>query len=71
MAKTGVKSKSKKLTDRQLKSKAKKLGITPGNMGKTELIRSIQTAEGYAACFQTANGYCPQEDCCFRSDCLK
>ena len=68
MAKTDVKT--KKLSDRQLKSKAKNLGIDPSNMGKTELIHSIQRTEGFTACFGESKGYCPQEDCCFRDDCL-
>ena len=68
MAKTGVKT--KKLSTRQLNAKARKLGINPLKMEKTELIHSIQRAEGYNACFGQANGYCPQDNCCFRDDCL-
>ena len=62
--------KSKRMSLPQLKAKAKKLGVDPGKMGKTELIHSIQRAEGFNACFGQANGYCPQEACCFRGDCL-
>jgi hypothetical protein len=54
----------------QLKAKAEKLGVNPGKMKKTELIHSIQRAEGFNPCFGTTNGYCPQEACCFRDDCL-
>jgi hypothetical protein len=70
MVKTAVASKSKKMTISQLQGKAKNLGIDPGKMKKTELIRAIQKAEGFSPCFETANGYCPQEACCFRPDCL-
>jgi hypothetical protein len=61
---------SKKMSNKQLKAKAKNLGINPENMNKTELIHTIQRAEGFTPCFGTSNGYCPQEACCFRADCL-
>ena len=60
----------KRMNVRQLQTKAKNLGIDPGKMEKTELIHTIQRTEGFAPCFGTANGYCPQETCCFRDDCL-
>jgi predicted metal-binding transcription factor (methanogenesis marker protein 9) len=55
----------------EIKEKAKNFGINPSNMKKTELIRSIQRAEGYNACYGTSNGTCQWTNCCFRSDCLK
>ena len=61
---------SKKMGNSQLKTKAKNLGINPEKMNKTELIHAIQRAEGFAPCFGKSNGYCPQEACCFRADCL-
>jgi hypothetical protein len=70
MVKTMVKSKSKKMTLPQLQGKARNLGINPQKMEKTELIHTIQRTEGFNPCFGTANGYCPQEACCFRPDCL-
>lgn len=60
----------KKMTIRQLHDKASYLNIDPAKMQKTELIRTIQTREGYSPCFGTATGSCPQETCCFRPDCL-
>ncbi len=65
-----LKSAPKKMSIRQLQVKAKNLGIDPGTMEKTELIHTIQRAEGFTPCFGTANGSCPQEACCFRPDCL-
>lgn len=62
---------SKSISVKQLKIKAQGLGINPGKMKKTELIRSIQKAEGFSPCFGTTNGYCSQDACCFRNDCLK
>jgi hypothetical protein len=55
----------------EIKEKAQGLGINPGNMKKTELIHAIQHAEGNTACFGTAEGFCPNSDCCFIYDCLK
>jgi hypothetical protein len=55
----------------KIKAKARKLGVTPGKMKKTELIHAIQTAEGYNACFGHSNGFCDNGDCCFMPDCLK
>lgn len=61
---------SKRMNISQLKIKAKNLGINPEKMEKTELIHTIQKTEGFTPCFGTTNGYCPQEACCFRDDCL-
>jgi hypothetical protein len=51
---------------------ARGLEIRPGKLNKTELIRSIQTAEGNFPCFGTADaGACDQTGCLWREDCLK
>ena len=55
----------------EIKGKAKSLGIKAGSMKKTDLIHEIQKAEGYTPCFGTANGSCPNTNCCFMEDCLK
>ena len=55
----------------EIRMKAKGLGITPGDMKKTELIHAIQVAEGFRPCFGTARGQCPYIDCCFMEDCFK
>lgn len=65
-----LKTAPKKMTLPQIRKKAENLGITPGKMKKTELIHTIQRKEGYNPCYGTANGFCPQETCCFRPDCL-
>jgi len=65
----GVKGKS--MTMSRIKQKAISIGVQPGEMSKTELIRSIQKAEGYTPCFGISNGQCPYIDCCFMADCLK
>jgi hypothetical protein len=58
------------MTLEQIKEKAADLGILPGRMGKTDLIRAIQKAEGATGCFATGSEDCPYVDCCFREDCL-
>lgn len=56
---------------KEIKEKAKKLGIEPKRGIKKEaLIHSIQTAEGNFPCFGTAKNYCDQMSCCFRADCV-
>ncbi len=69
MPATNVADKSMKMPE--IKIKAQGLGIIPGKMKKTELIRAIQTAEGNSPCFGWSNGHCPYTNCCFMNDCLK
>jgi hypothetical protein len=54
----------------EIRKKARALNLDPGRMKKADLIRAIQTAEGYTPCFATAAGDCPYTDCCWRDDCL-
>lgn len=53
-----------------IKKKAKTLGINSIKMKKTDLILSIQKAEGSTACFGTGTPACPYMDCCWREDCI-
>jgi len=50
---------------------AKKMGINPKRMNKSDLIKSIQIKEGNTPCFKTAGSFCAQEDCLWRNDCLR
>jgi hypothetical protein len=61
----------KSLTMTEIRIKAKGLGLNPGKMNKTEIIHTIQAAEGYSPCYGRSNGQCPQTNCCWRADCLK
>ncbi|MGA1979984.1 MAG: hypothetical protein ABSG99_05405 [Sedimentisphaerales bacterium] len=63
--------KAKAMTMAEIGQKAISLGIQPGQMNKTELIHSIQRAEGNTSCFGTSNGQCSHTDCCFMADCLE
>ncbi len=54
----------------EIRERAKSLGLQPGRMRKADLIRAIQRAEGHFDCFGTASGFCDQQDCAWRKDCL-
>lgn len=49
---------------------AKERGVTPKRLAKVELVRSLQQAEGNAACFQTGQvDSCGQDGCLWRTAC--
>lgn len=49
---------------------AKEKGVKAGKMSKTELIKSIQRAEGNNDCFAGKNAdNCDQLNCLWRQDC--
>lgn len=54
----------------EIREKAKPFKISSFGKTKEALIREIQLAEGNFDCYHTADGYCDQWACCFRSDCL-
>jgi hypothetical protein len=70
-----VQTATKPMIMEDIRVKAKGLGINAGKMKREELIRMIQTAEGYTPCYKyggtKSDGPCPYTDCCFRPDCLK
>ena len=53
-----------------LKTKAKAVGVNNPSSDKTELVRQIQTAEGYTPCYKTKKE-CAVMNCCWRGNCLK
>ena len=53
-----------------VRKRAESVGVKPGRMRKPDLIRAIQKAEGHFDCFGTASGFCDQQDCAWRKDCL-
>jgi len=56
----------------EVKTIAKQYGVKVSKLKKSELIKSIQLTEGNFDCFATpANGYCDQDKCLWRSDCMK
>ena len=55
----------------EIRSIAKSYGVMPGKLPKSDLIRSIQIAEGNFDCFATAqSGECDQPSCLWRNDCF-
>lgn len=51
---------------------AREMGLSPGKLNKTSLIRLIQKEEGNNACYETSEvSSCGQDDCLWRADCLK
>jgi hypothetical protein len=59
------------VTIKELQKIAKGCGLKFAGLGKAELIRTIQRAEGNFDCFGTAIEHCDQTDCLFRKDCLR
>ena len=55
----------------EIRKKAQQLGVRPGKMSKTGLIRAIQQQEGLPPCFGTATNQCDQAACCRPDDRLK
>ena len=56
----------------EIKIIARERGLKVGKHRKPEIIRLIQRSEGNFDCFGTAtDGYCDQEACLWRTDCLK
>lgn len=53
-----------------VRAKAKSMGIINPSSDRTQLVRQIQTAEGFSACFKTKSA-CEQMACCWRDECLK
>ena len=50
---------------------ASSLGIHPGKLSKTKLIKTLQLREGNFDCFSTAyGGECDQVNCLWREDCF-
>ncbi len=55
----------------EVRAMAKKLEIKTFGKSKAALIKEIQRKEGNFDCFGSAEGYCDQLDCLFRSACLQ
>ncbi len=59
------------VTLEQLRTLAKTHGVSLENMDKIDLVRAIQRAEGYFACFAPApDRACDQIKCLWRNDCF-
>ena len=60
-----------KVTMGDVRDKAYSMGLSiDGLTKKDDIIRAIQTAEGYQACFSTRTvEFCGQKGCCWREEC--
>jgi len=55
----------------EIREIAKRQGVKAGRLKKSELVRSIQQAEGSQQCFDTNNSKkCGQPGCLWREDCV-
>lgn len=54
----------------EVKKRAADLGLSPRTRKKTDVIRTIQNAEGNPPCYATGRNDCDQSGCCWRDDCL-
>jgi hypothetical protein len=55
---------------KKIKEIARRNSVTPGSMGRTELIRAIQRAEGNPDCFATMRvNDCNEVNCLWLTDC--
>ncbi len=56
---------------REIREMAKALGVDATGMGKAEVVRAVQRAEGEVDCYASAAAEeCDQEDCMWREDCF-
>ena len=54
----------------EIRAIAKERGVKAGTMKKSDLVRTIQVAEGNEACFDTNRAaWCGQERCLWKDDC--
>jgi hypothetical protein len=58
------------MTIREIRKRAKGLGITLETNNKAELIRAIQGAEKNPQCFHTGREHCDEVKCCWIEDCI-
>lgn len=56
---------------KEIRARAKEMGINGAKMLKGDLIHAIQEKEGNTPCFQTGVVACPQIACCWFGDCQK
>lgn len=58
------------MTLKEIQQVARERGIRPGRLGKVDLVRKLQQAEGYSPCFETRQAQaCGQSACLWRKSC--
>lgn len=58
------------MTLKEVKTRAKGMGLKTSGGRKGDLVRAIQKKEGNVACFESGTDECNQFGCCWRPDCL-
>jgi len=60
------------MTLKEIRVKAKSLGVVSRNLKKADLIHEIQKAESNVPCYgMSDNNHCDRADCLWLHDCLK
>ncbi len=58
------------MTIREIRKRAKAVGVTLQTENKADLIRAVQAAEKNPQCFHTGRERCDQVACCWLEDCV-
>jgi hypothetical protein len=58
------------MTIREIRKRARTLGVTLETNNKADLIRAVQAAEANPQCFRTGRMHCEQTKCCWLEDCI-
>ena len=58
------------MTIREIRKRAKELGLKPARKNKLELVRAIQAIEGNPQCFRTRSRHCDETGCLWLEDCI-
>lgn len=58
------------MTLKEIQQIARLRGVKPGQLGKSELVRTLQQQEGHIPCFATGQAAsCGQDGCLWRGAC--
>jgi hypothetical protein len=58
------------MTIREIRKRAKALGLTLDTNNKAELIRAVQAAENNPQCYMMGRAHCDEVKCCWLEDCI-
>ena len=58
------------MTIREIRKRAKALGVGLDTNNKVDLIRAVQAVENNPQCFRTERAHCDQVQCCWLEDCI-
>ena len=58
------------MTIREIRKRAKSVGVSLQTENKADLIRAVQAAENNPQCFHTGRQRCDETACCWLEDCV-